>query len=605
MAHTGNNVYDKIRWKNGAAAGTLLGIGFGFALLYLNRGKTIDALSNTVDDMKGVHEDDHDEDDGTLQNESKNIPTSSTSLSNYELALAIWKVCAPDWFLLISITFITILSAMVNIQTPLMIGKLVSIVQQSLQSTSNSTIPQMNSILSTSNTALREIALNLFILFSTGGFLAWIDIYLVTLLGERISIRIRRQLYTSLLHKPLAFHDTKMASELVDRLSQDVSEFKHALKQVLTSGLKAFIQSIGSIHALFTISPSLSLTLSTTLPFLYILMNAYGSFLQTVSKKTKEIESASISRAGECLGNIKTVKSFVSEEIEVEKYMEACISASQSALYLGFHIGVFQGLQNVSIGSMLLVCLGLGGQFVSRGEMTGGDLMSFMGAIQSSQKSLMVLGGLIGKTVKARTAASRVFEHVCIETDQFIDSLTLSLNDHQSRNGNRFGESDDDRLEVDCKGSIVFDRVSFSYPSRPDQRVLDGFSMTIPSGSVVAICGNSGSGKSTIGQLLEGFYTPLSGTISISGTDIRELSKKGVRRKVGLISQEPVLFATTIRENIRYGLRNASDEQVEKVAKEANCHEFIMDFPDGYDTVVGERGAMLSGGQKQRIAIAR
>ena len=129
--------------------------------------------------------------------------------------------------------------------------------------------------------------------------------------------------------------------------------------------------------------------------------------------------------------------------------------------------------------------------------------------------------------------------------------------------------------------------------------------MTIPSGSVVAICGNSGSGKSTIGQLLEGFYTPLSGTISISGTDIRELSKKGVRRKVGLISQEPVLFATTIRENIRYGLRNASDEQVEKVAKEANCHEFIMDFPDGYDTVVGERGAMLSGGQKQRIAIAR
>lgn len=155
------------------------------------------------------------------------------------------------------------------------------------------------------------------------------------------------------------------------------------------------------------------------------------------------------------------------------------------------------------------------------------------------------------------------------------------------------------------KGHIKFENVSFSYPSRKDSLILKDFSLNIPPGKVIALCGQSGSGKSTIGQLIVRFFDPDSGNVTIDGYDVKNIDPSWLRKQIGYINQEPVLFATSIFENIRYGVPDATYEQVIEAAKSANCHDFISEFPKGYETKVGERGIALSGGQKQRIAISR
>lgn len=209
--------------------------------------------------------------------------------------------------------------------------------------------------------------------------------------------------------------------------------------------------------------------------------------------------------------------------------------------------------------------------------------MTFMVATQTAQRSLSSVGSLFGQTIKAVGAAGRVYEYILLNPT-ILDGLDSPLFIH---------------------GNVSFDQVTFRYPTRPDQVILNEFTLSIPSGKVIAFVGASGSGKSTVGQLLERFYDPSSGQISIDGHDIKSLDLKWLRQNIGYINQEPTLFATSIRDNIRYADPNATDNQVEKAALEANAHEFIMKFPKGYDTIVGERGSQLSGGQRQRIAIAR
>lgn len=236
---------------------------------------------------------------------------------------------------------------------------------------------------------------------------------------------------------------------------------------------------------------------------------------------------------------------------------------------------------------MVLTTLFLGGHLMAANTLTPGELMAFLVASQGVQRSLSQGSILLGTVIRGLTAGTRIFEYLEVEPD--VDLV----------HGERISFA---RLH----GEVQFKDVCFAYPTRPDQQVLHNFNLTLRPGQTVALVGTSGSGKSTVAALLERFYEPSAGSITIDGRDVRELSPQWLRSDViGFIEQQPILFGTSIMENIRYGRPDASDAEVVEVTKMAQSHGFIVALADGYATNVGERGTQLSGGQRQRIAIAR
>ncbi|KAH8035238.1 hypothetical protein HPB51_004479 [Rhipicephalus microplus] len=293
--------------------------------------------------------------------------------------------------------------------------------------------------------------------------------------------------------------------------------------------------------------------------------------------------------ADEALSNIRTVRSFAMEDTEAQLFKHEVEKAENLHTALGIGIGCFQGLTNLSLNGVVLGVLYLGGTMMEADHLNAGQVMSFFVCSQIIQRSLSQLFVLFGHYVRGISAGSRVFEASLINLKSEV-AITGATQLSPST----------------LRGDVEFRHVYFSYPTRPNQTVLEDVSLKLPAGKIVAICGPSGSGKSTIAALLERFYDVTDGSITLDGHDLKELDPDWLRRNViGYIRQEPLLFATTIKENIRYGKPDATDEEVYSAAKQANAHDFIMSFPRQYDTIVGERGITVSGGQKQRIAIAR
>ncbi|XP_037747401.1 mitochondrial potassium channel ATP-binding subunit isoform X2 [Chelonia mydas] len=254
---------------------------------------------------------------------------------------------------------------------------------------------------------------------------------------------------------------------------------------------------------------------------------------------------------------------------------------------LGRGIAVFQGLSNLVLNGIVLGTIFVGGSLMAGEELSPGDLMSFMVASQTVQRSMANISILFGQVVRGLSAGARVFEFMTLEP-------TVSLS------------GGDQIPSHSLLGHICFRDVCFSYPTRPSCPVLRNFSLTLPPRKTVAIVGESGGGKSTVAALLERFYEPTGGAITLDGRELCTLDPSWLRGQViGFISQEPALFGTTILENIRFGKPSASDAEVYAAARLANADSFVHSFPQGYGTIVGERGVMLSGGQKQRVAIAR
>ncbi|KAI7899749.1 ABC transporter type 1, transmembrane domain-containing protein [Cokeromyces recurvatus] len=489
----------------------------------------------------------------------------------------IWELVKPDIVLLGLIVLTAVGAAIVQLQTPLVTGELINVLSSSVQAAADGlgalTIRDLNAP-----------ALKLFGLLTAQGIFTFAHISLVSAFGENVAKRLRAKLFSAIIRQDISFFDCHRSGELISRLTADVSEFKSTFKQLVTQGLKSITQTVGSTIQLFRISTPLTMTMLATMPILYILLNIYGAYLRKLSKLNKELDGYSGGVAGEVITNIRTVRAFASEDREMEHYQDACAQVARANQHMGLHIGLFQGLTNISIGCMVLTVLYYGGSLVVEDKLTSGDLMSYMLSTQTAQHSLVSLGVLFGQTIKAAASATRVFEfiylypHVPLKGGIVLDHV---------------------------QGDVVFRHLEFSYPTRPDQKVLDQFSLTVPRGTTVALCGASGSGKSTVASLLERFYEPTEGDILLDGHDLKTLDPSWLRHHIGFINQEPVLFATSILENIRYGCPDATLDEVKEAARQANAESFIEGFPDGYNTIVGERGAALSGGQKQRIAIAR
>uniref|UniRef100_A0A6Q2ZQQ3 Mitochondrial potassium channel ATP-binding subunit n=1 Tax=Esox lucius TaxID=8010 RepID=A0A6Q2ZQQ3_ESOLU len=363
--------------------------------------------------------------------------------------------------------------------------------------------------------------------------------------------------------------------------SNDLARF------TLLQGLRSVTQTVGCFVSLYLISPKLTGMTVVILPCLVGAGALIGSFLRRLSRLAQEQVSKATGVADEALGNVRTVKAFAMEEREMQLYAWEVDKSCEMNESLGSGIAVFQGMSNIVLNCIVLGTIFAGGSLMAGDEMSPGELMSFLVASQTVQRSLASISILFGQMVRGLSSGARVFEYLSSEP-----SIPLS-------GGGRIPAKS-------LTGRVDFMNITFSYPTRPGQPILKNFNLIIPPCKTVAIVGESGGGKSTVASLLERFYDPSSGVIMLDGLDIRTLDPSWLRGQViGFISQEPVLFCSSVMENIRFGKPEATDAEVIHAAKQANAHRFITGFPDGYNTLVGERGVTMSGGQKQRIAIAR
>uniref|UniRef100_A0A8C4Q705 Mitochondrial potassium channel ATP-binding subunit n=1 Tax=Eptatretus burgeri TaxID=7764 RepID=A0A8C4Q705_EPTBU len=424
-------------------------------------------------------------------------------------------------------------------------------------------------------------------IYGSQGLLTIGYIMLLSQVGERVAASMRKSLFDALIRQDIAFFDATRTGHLVSRLTADVQEFKSSFKLVISQGLRSATQIVGCITSLYVISPKLTAAMITVMTALVSSGALIGSFLRDLSRQSQQQIARATGVADESLMNVRTVRAFAMENVESESYACEVNKACRINEKLGTGIAIFQGLSNVVLNCIVLGTIFAGGSLIVHEELSAGDLMSFLVASQTVQRSMANLSVLFGQVVRGLSAGSRVFEFMDL-TPTIPVQGGIKIPFHS------------------LLGHVQFHNVSFSYPTRPSDVVLQDLNLTLPPCRVVALVGLSGGGKSTVAALLERFYNPTQGVITLDGKDLRTLDPAWLRSSViSLIDQEPMLFSTTIIENIRFGKPGATDQEVCAVAKVANADDFIRGFPDGYQTIVGERGIALSGGQKQRLAIAR
>jgi len=430
---------------------------------------------------------------------------------------------------------------------------------------------------------VNQAALVLLALFAMNGIFTAARSYLFTVAGERVVTRLRADLYRSLVSQEIAFFDERRTGELTNRLAADTTVLQNAATVNISMVLRYAATGLGAVGILLWTSWKLTLVMLATVPLVVLGAFFYGRVLRRLSKKVQDALARSTEVAEETLAGIRTVRAFAREDAEGDRYaenVEEVFSLARARARLG---ALFGGGMGFAFGGAVAAVLWYGGTLLVDGTMSIGELTQFVLYTFFVAFSLGALSSVWEDFMKAMGASERVF--------QLLDR-TPGI-----RSGGRTLDA--------VSGTVTLDGVSFSYPSRPDVPVLVELDLTLSPGETVALVGPSGGGKSTVAALLSRFYDPDQGAIALDGVPFLELDPTWLRGQVGVVSQEPVLFATSVRDNIRYGKPNASDADVETAARAANAHEFITGFPEGYETLVGERGVRLSGGQKQRVAIAR
>jgi ATP-binding cassette subfamily B protein len=427
-------------------------------------------------------------------------------------------------------------------------------------------------------------AILLVVLFGIQAVFGMLRSWLFTVAGERVVARLRTDLYRAILGQDIAFFDTSRTGELTNRLAADTTVLQNTVTVNVSMALRFGVGAIGGIAMLLFMSPKLTGFAMAVVPVVAVGAAVYGRLLRRLSKEVQDALAASTEVAEESIGGVRTVRSFAREAAEVERYGEAVDRSYRLAAKRALAVGVFQGATGFAGYGAIALVVWFGGNMVRAGEMTIGELTAFLLYTMGVAFALGALSGLYGDFMRATGASQRVFH--------LLDRIAPL-------------EHGGGRPVTGLDGHIRLHDVHFTYPSRPDIPVLGGIDLSIEPGEVVALVGPSGSGKSTIASLLARFYDPDTGRITLDGVDATELEPRSLREHIGVVAQEPVLFATTIAENIRYGRPGATDDQVRAAARAANAEGFVDGFPEGFETRVGERGVRLSGGQKQRIAIAR
>ncbi|HEX5751864.1 MAG TPA: ABC transporter transmembrane domain-containing protein [Archangium sp.] len=429
-----------------------------------------------------------------------------------------------------------------------------------------------------------QIALTMGVVFILQGIAMALRFYLFTTAGERVVTQLRQDLFASLMSQEVGFFDERKTGELTNRLASDTTVLQNAVSVNISMGLRNAAQAVGGIALLLYTSPVLTGLMLLIVPAVAVGAVTYGRRVRGLSKQTQDALATANEVAEEGLSGIRTVRSFAAERHEVERYRTATERAYDVARRRVSQSAIFMAAASSASYLASAVVLWYGGRLVLDGKMTVGNLTSFLIYSMMVAFALGALTDLWADFMRATGAAERVFE--LIDRKPAIPA------------------SGGERLPS-VQGRVEFQQVRFAYPTRPDVPVLQGIDLKLDPGEVVAIVGPSGAGKSTIAGLLARMYDPQGGRLMLDGRPLSALDPEWLRQQIGTVAQEPMLFASSIEDNIRYGRMDATQAEIEAAARAANAHEFISRFPEGYRTLVGERGVQLSGGQKQRIAIAR
>lgn len=426
--------------------------------------------------------------------------------------------------------------------------------------------------------------LGAFGVFTLGSLASWGRMYALAMASGGLAARLRTRLFAALMLQEKAFFDSKKAGELAPVLAEDVSVSSQVFADKMASVLRSLNSSINASLALLSISPSLTLVSISTVPIVGSVSMLYSKHVKRLSLKLRGLDSEAQAFAVARMANMRTVRAFANERLEVERFEAMVQGASKLRATEANAQGVFRGGLFALTGGALTAVFWVGGSRVGDGSMTAGQLTSF--AVYTSMVGLGFAGLATGSADVARSLASaeRVFALVDRVPEVALDEGVIPTER--------------------AAGNVEFQDVWFQYQGR-DKGVLRGVNLHLSQGKILALTGVSGVGKSTLASLITRLYEPQQGCITLDGVDIATLNPSWLRRQVGVVDQEPVLFDGSIADNIRYGVPLASEEDVQDAARQANAHDFIVQFPDGYDTKVGEQGRQLSGGEKQRVAIAR
>ncbi|KAF5069360.1 putative multidrug export ATP-binding/permease protein [anaerobic digester metagenome] len=433
---------------------------------------------------------------------------------------------------------------------------------------------------------INRLALILVLVLVAQSLLSYFRIYLFVQVAERALADLRRHTFNHLIRLPMKFFQQRRVGELNSRISSDITLLQDALTSTLAEFIRQLIIITGGIVLMTITSVKLTLFMLAVVPGVFLLVGFFGRYIRKLSKKAQAQVADSNTIVEETLQGVQSVKTFTNEFFEMKRYRAITGDIAQTGIKNGRVRGAFSSFVILGIFGTMVAVIWKGAALLSSGEITTGELFSFV-------IYTVFIGGTIG-------GLADVFARV----QKFIGAIEDLFD--------IFGETPEPVEEVGeipasglLKGHIRLDEVSFAYPSRTDVNVIDRISAEIRPGSLVALVGPSGAGKSTLVNLLLRLYDPVSGQISFDGHKAENIPLSVFRAQMALVPQDIFLFGGSIRENIAYGRLDASPEMVEEAARRANAWEFISKFPQGLDTLVGERGTQLSGGQRQRIAIAR
>ncbi|GAB5445417.1 ABC transporter transmembrane domain-containing protein [Gymnodinialimonas sp.] len=410
--------------------------------------------------------------------------------------------------------------------------------------------------------------------------------YLVTRLGERVIADIRKAVFDRMINMSPAFYERIMTGEVLSRITTDTTLLLSVISSSMSVALRNALILTGGIGLMFWTSPKLAGAVLLIVPLLTVPVIVLGRRLRVLSRQNQDWIAESSGNASEALLSAQTVQAFTHEKSTAGRFTDVTEMSFDSAKKRIALRAILTMIVISMVFSGIVGVLWIGARDVRAEVMTIGSLIQFLIYAIMVAGSVGALSELWSELQRASGATERLVELLAAE-DSVADPVVGPA------------------LPQGGRGAIAFKDVRFNYPTRPDTAALDGVSFTIQPGETVALVGPSGAGKSTVFQLLLRFYDPGSGQITMDGVPLTDMVRQTFRQAMALVPQDPVIFAASARDNIRFGRPDATDAEVEAAAVAAAAHEFITDLPEGYETYVGERGMMLSGGQKQRIAIAR
>ncbi len=501
---------------------------------------------------------------------SDSAPKPKLSQETFREAIKAFEYIRPyRWSFIIGMILLFI-SSLVFLVFPKLIGELVDIAQGT----------------SKFGFTLQEMGIGMIAILSFQGLVSYARVMLFANVSEKGTADIRKALYQKLISLPITFFEENKLGDLISRLTGDVEKLHGAFSITLAEFFRQVIIIVVGILFLVITAPALSKVMLLTVPIVTLSAVLFGRYIRKLSKERQKELASSNAMVGESVQNIQVVKAFVNELFEVKRYFVSISEVVRISLKYAQGRALFSTFIVTVMFGVLLFVLWQGAVMLDAGRITAGELMSFAIYTFIIAGSFASLANFAPDLLGALGATERVREILNTESEIDLEGLP--------------GIS-----PIKIAGKIQFENVHFHYPTRKDIPVLKGINIEVKSGQKVALVGPSGVGKSTIIQLLLRFYNIENGDIKVDGKSIYDMNLRDFRNNIALVPQEVILFGGTIRENILYGKDGATENEIIEAAKRSNSLEFINSFPEGLDTIIGERGVKLSGGQRQRVAIAR